>query len=95
MYKYGLYEVFTVLKPCDIDRPNAGQLKNDNNGIIAINLVDRFYSMTVDDVVQSCHWYQGFGTDESRFEQDMEYSLAYFEKNTKPALYVRVYGDML
>ena len=31
MYKYGLHEVFTVVKPFDIDVPSAGQLKSDTN----------------------------------------------------------------
>ena len=51
MHTYGLHEVFTVVKPFDIDGPDADQLKNDNNGNIAINLFDRFHSVTVDDVV--------------------------------------------
>ena len=40
MHKYGIHEVFTVVKPFDIDGPDAGRLKNDNNGSIAINLFD-------------------------------------------------------
>ena len=95
MYKYGLHEVFTVVNPFDIDGPDAGQLKSDTKGIIAIDLFDRYHSLTVDDVVQSCWWDQGFGTDESCFEEDMEYSLGYFEKNTEASLYARVYSDML
>ena len=95
MYKYGLHEVFTVVKPFDIDGPAAGQLKSDTNRIVAINLFYCYHSLTVDDVVQSCWWYQGFGTNESRFEESMEYSLGYFEKNTEPRLYAHVYGDML
>ena len=86
MYKYGLHGIFTVVNPHDNDGPNAGQLKSDNNGITAINLFERYNSVTVDEVVQSCRWYQGFGTNDSCFEEDMEYSLAYFEKNTEPAL---------
>ena len=35
MHKYGIHEVFTVVKPFDIDGPDAGRLKNDNNGSIA------------------------------------------------------------
>ena len=49
----------------------------------------------MDEVVQLSRWYQGFGDDAARFDEDMEWSLAYFEKNTKPALYSCVYGDML
>ena len=53
MRKYGIDAVSTVVKPFDVDRPDAGRLKNDNNGdIIAINLFDRFHQITVDDVVQ-------------------------------------------
>ena len=87
MHKYGLHEVFTIVKPYDIDGPDAGQLKSDTTtGIFASDLFDRYHSLTVEDVVQSCWWYQCFGTDESRFEEDMEYSLGYFERNTEASL---------
>ena len=73
MHKYGIHEVFTVVKPFDVDGHDAGWLKDDDNGdIIAINLFDRFHRVTVDEVVQSSRWYQGFGDDASCFDEDME-----------------------
>ena len=87
MHKYGIHEVFTVVKLFDVDGPDAGRLEDDNNG----NII----RVTVDDVVQSSRWYQGFSDDAVCFDEDMEWSLAYFEKNAEPALYSRVYGDML
>ena len=55
MYKYGLHEVFTIVKPYDIDGPDAGQLKSDTTtGIFASDLFDRYHSLTVEDVLQSC-----------------------------------------
>ena len=96
MRKYGINAVFTVVKPFDFDGPDAGRLKTDDNGnMIAIDLYKRFHRVWIDDVVQSSRWFQYFGDDASWFEGDLEYSLAYFEKNTEPALYARVYGDML
>ena len=56
--------------------------KSNNNGIITINLFNRFHQVTVDELVQSSRWYQGFANNNSRFEEDMEWSLACFEKNT-------------
>ena len=68
MHKYSIHEIFTVVKPFDDDGPDAGRLKDDDNGdIIAINLFDLFHRVTVDEVVQSSCWYQGFGDDAARF----------------------------
>ena len=55
--------------------------------MIAINLFERFHRVLVDDVVQSNRWFQGFGDGASCVDENLEYSLAYFEKNTEPALY--------
>ena len=96
MSKYGIHEIFTVVKPFDVDGPYAGRLKNDDNGnIIVINIFYRFHRVLVDDIVQSSRWFRGFEDDASRFDKDLEWSLVYFEKNTEPALYSCIYGDML
>ena len=96
MCRYGINVVFTVVKPFDFDGPDAGQLKTDDDGnMIAINLFKRFYCMSIDDVPQSSHWFHCFGDASVWFEEDLEYSLVYFEKSTEPSLYAQAYSNML
>ena len=93
--KYCIHAVFAVVKPFDVDGPDVGRLKTDINGnMIASNLFNRFHRVLVNDVVQSSWWFQSFGDDASRFNKDLEWSLAYFENNKEPVLYSCVYGDI-
>ena len=68
---------------------------NDNNNMIANDLFDRYYRLTIDDVVQSSWWFSSVGHTNACFQEDLDWSLAYFEKNTNPSLYTRVCGDIL
>ena len=88
MCKYGINTVFTLVKPWDFDRPNTGQLKtDDNDNMIAVNLFEQYLQLTVDDIVQSSRWFSAFGDTAAQFQEGLNYSLVYFEKNTDPSLF--------
>ena len=96
MVKYSIDTVFTIVKPRDFQGPKAGQLKSDDNGNqIAIDLFERYNSVTTDEVAASVRWFRGFGPASARFVEDLQLSQSYFKKNTEPTLYACAYRVML
>ena len=63
--------------------------------MIAIDLFEQFYCVSIDSVALSSRWFHDFGDASAHFEEDLEYSLVYFKKNTEALLYAQAYSDML
>ena len=63
--------------------------------MIANDLFNKYLRCTNDDVVQSNQWFSDFRHNNARFQEDLNWSLVYFEMNTDLVLYAWVYGDML
>lgn len=97
MSKYSHNTVITIISPHPYDGSQVGELKKDSKitKISTLDLFDNYLHYTVDTVVQSSQQFSGDGNTDARFEEDLDWSLVYFEKNTDPALYAQVYGDML
>ena len=96
MCKYYINAVFTIVKPYDFNGAKADQLEMDyDSNMIATNLFDRYLWLIVNDVVQSSRQFSGFGHTNTHFQEDLNWSLTYFEKNTDPSLYAHVYSNML
>ena len=96
MYKFGNNAVFTVVMPRDFGGPNGGQLKTNNNCYMNTDdLLEWYIRLTVDDMVKLSRWFSSFGDVNAGFQEDLNYSLAYFEKNTGPSFFAQAYNIML
>jgi hypothetical protein len=92
--KYDLIGAFTnVVYPIS---PGAQELKTDPSGaFLTHNLFSNTFQVTAQQVADSSRWYSGFTATSARFQEDLEWSLAYFENNVDSALYARIHAKLL
>jgi hypothetical protein len=92
--KYDLLPTFTNI----IFPVTAGcvQLRADPSGSPIIHdLLSNTFQVTAQQVADSSRWYSGFTAPASRFQEDLDWSLAYFENNVDTALYARIHSKLL
>lgn len=93
LQKYALLEVFTVVYPLDkafdATNPNYGQVKTNGT-----DLFKHYRTVTPTDVAESSRWYATFSHEDTIFQDDLNLSLHYFQKNVSPDLYHRVRTDL-
>jgi hypothetical protein len=53
------------------------------------------FQVTAQQVADSSRWYSGYTAPADRFQEDLEWSLAYFENNLDTSLYARVHAKLL
>jgi hypothetical protein len=93
--KFDLRGVFTIVIPV-LDGVDAGVLKEDVHGqALAYDLFTDHLRLTAQQVADSSRWYSGFPPTSLRLQEDLEWSLSYFEKNCDPALYSRVHSKLM
>ena len=92
--KYDLLSPFTnIIFPTV---PGSAALRTDSSGAhITHNLFSNTFQVTAQQVADSSRWYSGFTAPEGRFQEDLEWSLAYFENNVDSALYARIHAKLL
>jgi hypothetical protein len=92
--KYDLLSPFTnIIFPVV---PGSAALRTDSSGAhITHNLFSNTFQVTAQQVADSSRWYSGFTAPEGRFQEDLEWSLAYFENNVDSALYARIHAKLL
>jgi hypothetical protein len=91
--KYDLTGPFNIVFPID---PTKGDLLTDLSGAyVTHNLLDNCLRVTAQQVADSSRWYSGFTHVDGRFQEDLEWSLAYFENNVDSALYARIHSKIL
>jgi hypothetical protein len=74
----------------------SGNLRTDDSGVyITHDLFSNTFQVTAQQVADSSRWYSGFTAPEARFQEDLEWSLAYFENNVDSALYARIHAKLL
>jgi hypothetical protein len=76
--------------------PGAGNLLTDTSGnYITHDLFSNTLRVTAQQVAESSRWYSGFTAPSARFQEDLEWSLAYFENNVDSSLYARIHAKLL
>jgi hypothetical protein len=71
-------------------------LRTDPSGsFVAHNLFASTFQVTAQQVADSSRWYSGFTAPAARFQEDLKWSLAYFENNVGSALYARIHTKLL
>jgi hypothetical protein len=92
--KYDLLTSFTnIIFPISV---GSGSLRTDASGAyVTHDLFSNTFQVTAQQVADSSRWYSGFTAPEARFQEDLEWSLAYFENNVDSALYARIHAKLL
>jgi hypothetical protein len=92
--KYDLIGPFTIVFPIS---PGSGNLRKDSSGtaFLSHDLLSNTLRVTAQQVADSSRWYSGFTAPSARFQEDLEWSLAYFENNVDSALYARIHTKIL
>jgi hypothetical protein len=92
--KYDLLPTFTnIIFPVTV---GSVQLRADPSGVpITHDLFSNTFQVTAQQVADSSRWYSGFTAPASRFQEDLNWSLAYFENNVDTALYARIHSKLL
>jgi hypothetical protein len=98
--KYDLLDVYTIVDPMpgafDPDSNDYGKLRIDEHGNPAsIKLFADYLRLTPSRVAASSEWYSQFVPIEQQFQEDLNWSLSYYEKNVKDDLYQKVYNKLL
>ena len=99
--KYDLLDVYIIIYPrkgCFEEyHPNEGELQMDNkNGKLkSKSLFNNYLRLTPEEVAESSKYYSLFIPAEQRRQEDLDWSMAYYEKNVEADLYTKVYGSML
>ena len=99
--KYDLLDPYNIIYPetgCFEEfHPNEGTLRTDTGteGYKTSNLFADYLRITPESVAASSKYYSIFVPDDHRYQEDLEWSLAYYEKNVEPDLYSKVYSTMM
>jgi hypothetical protein len=76
--------------------PGSVQLQTNPSGVlITHDLFSNTFQVTTQQVADSSRWYSGFTAPASRFHEDLDWSLAYFENNVDTALYACIHSKLL
>jgi hypothetical protein len=92
--KYDLLGPFkTIVYPIS---PGSKDLSVDASGnYLTHDLFNNTFQVTAQQVANSSRWYSGFTVPKDRFQEDLEWSLAYFENNVDSSLYARIHAKLL
>jgi hypothetical protein len=102
--KYDLLDVYTIVFPkenCFIDGSNdLGLLEEEvtmegTKQNKSRTLFEHYLHLTPEQVAASSRYYSIFMPEEQLYHQDLDWSLAYYEKNVESKLFSKVYGTML
>jgi hypothetical protein len=94
--KYDLLQPFTNIVFPVAPGSGSADLRVDTTGAhITHDLFSNTFQVTAQQVADSSRWYSGFTSPEARFQEDLEWSLAYFESNVDSALYARIHSKLL
>ena len=95
--KYDLLDVYNIVSPLpksfDETNANYGQLLISNGKPVQQDLFTNYLKLTTNEVADSCRWYSSF-VDDKHIEEDLNWSLAYYEKNVESDLYSKVHAKM-
>ena len=98
LQKYDLLDVYTIVFPktgCfQAKNGNYRQLVEENRTVKTNDLFTNYLKLTAADVAASNKWYNSFAPDDAQANTDLEWSLAYYEKNVDPDLYSKVHTKM-
>ena len=76
--------------------PGEKKLDKDSAGkYLTHNLFNNTFQVTAQQVANSSRWYSGYTLPADRFQEDLEWSLAYFENNVDSSLYARIHSKLL
>ena len=97
---YDLLAPFSIVTPENnafvIGSPTYGQLKlGPDKKPLQQDLFTDYLKLTVDQVAQSSKWYSSFVPSEQRLQEDLSWSLLYYEKNVESELYLKVYSKLI
>jgi hypothetical protein len=95
-----VYNIVFQKKSCFKDQdPEEGQLEEettvDGNKIKTMNPFDNYLKLTPEQVALSLRYYSVFVPEANCYYEDLDWSLAYYEKNVEPDLFTKVHGTML
>jgi hypothetical protein len=97
--KYDLLNVYTIVFPdmqaFDPTSEFYGQLKIAHGQPIQKDLFADYLRLTTEQVANSSKWYSLFMPDDQLAQQNLDWSLAYYEKNVKAELYTKIYAKMM
>ena len=98
--KYDLLDVYTIVDTVDgtFDKNSTdyGKLKINSSGEPAsTKLFTDYLRLTPSRVAASSNWYSQFVPIDQQFQEDLNWSLSYYEKNVKSDLYQKVYNKLL
>jgi hypothetical protein len=84
--KYDLLPTFTnIIFPV---APGLVQLQTDPSGVcLTHDLFSNTFQVTAQQVADSSRWYLGYTAPSARYQEDLEWSLAYLENNDDSSLY--------
>jgi hypothetical protein len=76
--------------------PGSKSLRTGPSGtFLTHDLFSNTFQVIAQQVADSSPWYSGFTAPAARFQEDLEWSLAYFENNVDSALYARIHAKLL
>ena len=76
--------------------PGGKVLNKDVSGnYLTHDLFNNTFQVTAQQVADSSRWYSGYTLPADRFQEDLEWSLAYFKNNVDAALYARIHSKLL
>ena len=90
--KYDLLSPFTIIFPTS---PGSRTLLLNEGALLSHDLFSNTHRVTAQQVADSTRWYRGFPSAKSRLQEDLSWSLAYFENNVDSALYARIHSKIL
>ena len=90
--KYDLISPFTIVFPTS---PGSRSLRVTEGALVSHNLFTNTHRVTAQQVADSSRWYRGFTAPKGRLQEDLSWSLAYFENNVDSALYARIHSKIL
>jgi hypothetical protein len=77
-------------------KSGEGPLQTDSSSAyIPHDLFSNTFQVTAQQVADSSRWYSGFTAPTARFQEDLEWSLAYFENNVDSSLYACIHANLL
>ena len=90
------FRQYDLLRPYEIVYPTTGSaLEMDGNAPKTHNLFVDYMNITAQNVANSSRWYRQFLPITTNIQEDLNWTLAYYKKNTAPDLYQKVYKRMV
>ena len=90
--KYDLLAPFTIVFPTS---PGNRPLLLKQGALVSHDLFTNTHRVSAQQVADSTRWYRGFTAPNGRLQEDLAWSLAYFENNVDSALYARIHSKIL